>query len=531
MKKLCFLMAILALIAAMVSAALADSTVENNYILKSRDVELNEENNTLSVLDPNTGKYGLLNAQGRALTDQPFILLDSEGIYFEAAISEGLNVRGLIDAEGQEVMPMQYGDIEYISDRWQLGVVLEDATVDNYDYKSFDGDFYLITTLDVYFMGEKVGSLSRTEYSYAQPYGNFLYVKDKAGNYAYYDKDFVKSAYDSEYPGSSEYEENYKDNSVWHRGSNQKAFTAGCTLTADDVDQSIYALNGQFFDLQGNLLFKAVSPYDTVYDYEGDYAKVKAYGKYGLIDRAGNEVVPCEYDEISCNEAYLASGYQVAVKDGKVGYVNAQGQETCEFKYSSELASAYRSPFNYLKDLDGSYIVLSGAVGELPGRYEEIGYSNSEYCPLLVVAQDGKAGVIDLAGTEVVPLNENYDVYDYTVSNDGSLVLQYNGDSTYTVYQIANAAAISAAPAELEATAEMEAEPAQAEAPQPETEPVEGWTCADCGQENSGNFCTNCGAARPVEDEIPKCANCGYVPADGTAPKFCPECGTAFAAE
>ena len=165
-------------------------------------------------------------------------------------------------------------------------------------------------------------------------------------------------------------------------------------------------------------------------------------------------------------------------------------------------------------------------MGELPGRYEEIGYSSSEYCPLLVVAQDGKAGVIDLAGAEVIPLNENYDVYDYTVSDDGSVVLQYNGDGTYTVYQVDNTEAV-----EVEATTEGEEAAAQTAAPQPETEPVEGWTCTNCGQENNGNFCTNCGTARPVESEVPTCPNCGYAPADGIAPKFCPECGTEFAAE
>lgn len=29
-----------------------------------------------------------------------------------------------------------------------------------------------------------------------------------------------------------------------------------------------------------------------------------------------------------------------------------------------------------------------------------------------------------------------------------------------------------------------------------------GWTCALCGQENSGNFCTNCGTARPGAEVI-----------------------------
>ena len=53
--------------------------------------------------------------------------------------------------------------------------------------------------------------------------------------------------------------------------------------------------------------------------------------------------------------------------------------------------------------------------------------------------------------------------------------------------------------------------------PQPQ-----GWTC-ECGTQNSGKFCSNCGKPKPEGFECPKC---GY---KGTgAPKFCPECGNAL---
>ena len=50
--------------------------------------------------------------------------------------------------------------------------------------------------------------------------------------------------------------------------------------------------------------------------------------------------------------------------------------------------------------------------------------------------------------------------------------------------------------------------------------PQAGWKCS-CGTVNSGNFCTNCGAKKPSV----RCAKCGWEAADGSAPKFCPECG------
>ena len=56
----------------------------------------------------------------------------------------------------------------------------------------------------------------------------------------------------------------------------------------------------------------------------------------------------------------------------------------------------------------------------------------------------------------------------------------------------------------------------------PQPAPAAGWTCPDCGTQNTGKFCMNCGKAKPAA----ACPNCGYKPANGVLGKFCPECGT-----
>ena len=53
--------------------------------------------------------------------------------------------------------------------------------------------------------------------------------------------------------------------------------------------------------------------------------------------------------------------------------------------------------------------------------------------------------------------------------------------------------------------------------------PVSEWTCVSCGATgNTGNFCYNCGAARPAAEWT--CPNCGQ---SGNTGSFCPTCGTA----
>lgn len=58
--------------------------------------------------------------------------------------------------------------------------------------------------------------------------------------------------------------------------------------------------------------------------------------------------------------------------------------------------------------------------------------------------------------------------------------------------------------------------------------PVEGWVCA-CGSVNKGKFCPECGAKKPASAPLYRCDKCGWEPEDPKhPPKFCPECGDRF---
>lgn len=53
------------------------------------------------------------------------------------------------------------------------------------------------------------------------------------------------------------------------------------------------------------------------------------------------------------------------------------------------------------------------------------------------------------------------------------------------------------------------------------------WFCPNCGQPNTGNFCSGCGTKRPVRAF--RCDKCGWVPDDpANPPRFCPQCGDPF---
>lgn len=58
------------------------------------------------------------------------------------------------------------------------------------------------------------------------------------------------------------------------------------------------------------------------------------------------------------------------------------------------------------------------------------------------------------------------------------------------------------------------------------------WICPECGNENKGKFCSNCGTPKPTSDKPKlemKCTECGEtVDLSKGIPKFCPHCGKPF---
>lgn len=179
-------------------------------------------------------------------------------------------------------------------------------------------------------------------------------------------------------------------------------------------------------------------------------------GKWGYIDTAGQEIIPCQYDEAHD----FFDGLALVKKDGKFGYINTTGQLVipCQYDWGryfyDGLSEVRQDGEDFFIDKTGSKVfscledcfyedfseglVVTEKQDTVTGQ-SKYGYTDttgrlvipcqyenaSPFCDgLAVVEQDGKFGYIDTTGQVVIPFR--YDLA-YTFTGDRAAVSNENG--------------------------------------------------------------------------------------------------------
>ena len=403
-------------------------------------VSMDMDTGRLLVTDGEKNIQWLADAELNKLSDDYAEIDDISASRFRFYTGSGLTSCGLMDASGNILVPAEYADAGSIgdSDRWAVGFLLTDGTEDDHDYSTYglfvndsNRKYYCIETADIYYKGVKIASISRDEWGGGIPYGDYLFLKDRKGGYAWYDKDFVKS----ENLDISEYF--YDDNrNVIHTASGQPAFCPECTLTEDNVRQTTWeASDDKLLDLHGNVLGD-FSEYFSVYQNLGIFSVSDENGKHGVADQTGKLIVPILYDGIYPGDDTNLLGWVRAVKDGREGFVNlATGEET---GFVFEAFSGHSSSgFLWKEDPDkGDYLLICAAAGEMPERYLKV----EEKGPYMLVAvSEETSRLIDINGKDVLPEGAYKNVTVH-YSQDGTLILtktqDEEGKAIWTVYTV-----------------------------------------------------------------------------------------------
>ena len=402
-------------------------------------VSMDIDSGRLIVSDGERNVKWLADAELNKLSEEYAEVNDIAYGKFRFYTGSGLTSCGLMDADGNILVPAEYADARNIgdSDRWAAGFLLTDGTKDDYDYSTYglfvddsNRKYYCIDTVDIYYRSAKVATLSRSEWGDGIPYGDYLFLKDRNGGYAWYDKDFVKS-------NNRDLSEYFYDDdrNVIHTASGQVAFCPECTLTEDNVRRTTWkSSDKKLLDLRGNELGD-FSAYFTISEGEGIISVSDENGKWGIADQTGKLIVPIIYDGIYDSEDSNRLGWVRVVKDGKEGFVNlATGEET-GFVFEAFSGSS-SSGFLWKEDPDkGDYLLICAAAGEMPEHYLKV---EDKGLYMLVTKADETVRLIDINGKDVLP-EGLYDFVEY--SKDGTLILTRTFDAedkaVYTVYTVA----------------------------------------------------------------------------------------------
>ena len=150
----------------------------------------------------------------------------------------------------------------------------------------------------------------------------------------------------------------------------------------------------------------------VVWDYDGEVLDIspagekicvnaKKNGKWGLIDKANNILIPFEYDQ---NIEYAGNGLYRTSKNGKKGMIDEQNNVLIPFEYDD-----IEDFFSYLKvkkDKKWGLLARDGYKLALPCRYDRIESAGKDYA---AVRKGAKWGIVKVAVNEQVVVPFDYD--------------------------------------------------------------------------------------------------------------------------
>lgn len=462
------------------SAALAAKKKKSEakyFDLEARSVAVSRETAAFGYQDSKTSLWGLMNSRGEVVLeptyDKMYTVSDYAFFKVNSQDKEGsVETSGLINAKGEVLVPPQYWDVSVVSDKWQVGIHVVECEADDKEYTS-GSSFYKLDSADVYYGGKMVKTLSRAQYGGTpEAWGNYLKVTARDKTQAVYNSKMKKSRFTDDY--ITEFETKYEGGKTTniHSGTNKPAFTEGCGLKKEQVKQYWLYADGKVLNLDGSTMFTPKQKYSYINDFRDGYAVVSMNKLYGLVNEAGEELIPLEYDSVGNYEKHpLKYGCISVVKDGKLGFLNSRFEVSCPFVYAKESVTNYAT-FATVKDLDGTVIVLSGLVGELPEHYKSVSIPSGGSVGFVAENSEKQRALIDIYGETRIPWVDASTIYHNRAC---TLAIYRAGSGTYRVYRFP--------------------------AFDPENIPT------------------------PENNKAPACPGCGYVFPNGKVTNYCPDCG------
>ena len=190
-------------------------------------------------------------------------------------------------------------------------------------------------------------------------------------------------------------------------------FSEGLAVALIDIDSNTMGYG--FIDKNNKI--QIAPKYEYAMAFQEGRAVVKLYDRFGMIDRDGNEVLPCKYLEVT--NMYEGRFFAVDAKEGKAALFNNRYKRLTNFIYDKILL--YQEDY-YIVVRDGGYYFLARDGKEKFGRYEE---ASGFYDGYSMVKRDGKYGIINKRGKVILPIeydNSGYRSMEYIFSENLAMI-------------------------------------------------------------------------------------------------------------
>ena len=147
-----------------------------------------------------------------------------------------------------------------------------------------------------------------------------------------------------------------------------------------------------FVDKNGNEVIPC--KYDGAWYFSEGFALVQMNDKWGFIDKNGNEVIPCKYDDAGG----FSEGFALVQMNGKWGFVDKNGNEVIPCKYDDAWDFSEGLALVQMNDKWGFIDKNGNEV--IPCIYDGAGGFSEGFA---LVQMNDKWGFIDKNGNEVIP--------------------------------------------------------------------------------------------------------------------------------
>ncbi|MEI8280389.1 MAG: WG repeat-containing protein [Bacteroidota bacterium] len=178
----------------------------------------------------------------------------------------------------------------------------------------------------------------------------------------------------------------------------------------DEEDSDISSFKYGYIDKNGNEIAPCI--YDNGGEFSDGFAAVRLYGKLGYIDKNGEEIFPINYDFFSAFNVELPK----VTRNGNLIYIDSTGRRIYRSRVSKKLGPVKRND-------KWGYIDKNGKE-TTPCMYD---YGGDFRDGLAKVCLDDKWGYIDKSGTQIIACK-----YDYGGDfSDGLAKVMLNGGWGY----------------------------------------------------------------------------------------------------